>query len=183
VLAARSERWLTVRRNSVNYAVLTLDEFLLRAAVSLMTQTSRRVGFSVIEIVVVITILGILAAFAVPRFASVEVEARSAATTALGGSLKTNVALAHALWLGQSQPDAVSMDGATIAIENGYPAAASVDATLTGFDGFAYQATGSVASFVRLDDHSLPIPNCAVTYVAPEAPGAAPSVTVDVTGC
>ena len=37
-------------------------------------------GFTLIELVVVITILGILAAFAVPRFASLEGQARLAAT-------------------------------------------------------------------------------------------------------
>ena len=50
-----------------------------------MKRTVRHGGFTLIEVVVVITILAILAAFAVPRFASLEGQARLAATQALVG--------------------------------------------------------------------------------------------------
>ena len=61
-------------------------------------------GFTLIELVVVVTILGILAAFAVPRFASLEGQARLASTQALAGSVRSGASLAHALWLAQGDP-------------------------------------------------------------------------------
>ena len=66
-------------------------------------------GFTLIELVVVITILGILAAFAVPRFASLEGQARVAATQALAGSVRSGASLAHALWLAQGDPSSTSV--------------------------------------------------------------------------
>ncbi len=134
-------------------------------------------GFTLIELLVVITILGILAAFAVPRFASLEVEARSAATQALAGSVRSSSALSHALWLAQGQPANVTMEGATIVMANGYPDLATIDDTLSDLSGFTYAAGSGVFS----KDGTTA--NCTVTFAEAAAAGQAPTITVDVSGC
>jgi MSHA pilin protein MshA len=140
-----------------------------------MRNNDNQAGFTLIELVVVITILGILAAFAVPRFAALEVEARSAATQALAGSVRSAAALSHALWLAQSQPATVSMEGAIITLANGYPNLATIEDTLSDLSGFSF------AAGVFSKDGTTA--NCTVTYAEAASAGVSPTITPVVTGC
>ena len=141
-----------------------------------MRATVRQGGFTLIELVVVITILGILAAFAIPRFTSLEREARVAATQALGGSVRSGSALAHAMWLATGA-NPVSMEGTNVAITDGYPTVASIQSVLSDATGFAF------AGGVWTKTGATTPANCSVTYVAPAAAGNSPTITVDVSDC
>jgi len=52
-------------------------------------------GFTLIELVVVIVVLGILAAFAIPRYVNITSEARTASVNGMAGGLRSAVALAR----------------------------------------------------------------------------------------
>ena len=136
-----------------------------------------RAGFTLIEVIVVITILSILAAFAVPRFISQEAEARTAAAQALAGSLGSASALSHALWLAQGQPPTVAMEGATITIVNGYPNRATIGDALGDRSGFSYAPATGVFS----KDGTAS--NCTVTYAEAAGVGRGPAINVVTTGC
>ena len=150
-----------------------------------MKRTVRHGGFTLIEVVVVITILAILAAFAVPRFASLEGQARLAATQALAGSVRSGASLAHALWLAQGDPSSVSvtMEGEPITIANGYPNDTTIDDTLVEYAGFALTTPGGRAVFTKTSSSGTPIANCFVTYTPAAAPNQAPQVVATVGGC
>jgi prepilin-type N-terminal cleavage/methylation domain-containing protein len=59
----------------------------------------KQLGFTIIELVVVIALLGLLAAVALPRFASMEANARTAAYNGVRGAFTTSVGIAHSKWL------------------------------------------------------------------------------------
>jgi MSHA pilin protein MshA len=129
-------------------------------------------GFTLIELVVVIVILGILAAFAVPRFARLDREARVASVRALEGTLRSSSAMTHGLWLAAGNPGNVPMEGAAIAMTaGGYPTPTAAGIQLTLQPGTVNAAPGRFTAVVvnattisfRLNGSTNPL-LCQVSY-------------------
>ncbi|MFP2769490.1 pilus assembly FimT family protein [Oceanisphaera sp. KMM 10153] len=167
-------------------------------------------GFTLIELVIVIVILGILGAVAAPRFINLQGDAYEANINALKGSLQSAVTLANtrAILDGKEEADGTSevvtgFDG--VAFLAGYPKAevnnTGILGTLQDFDLAAYDVTvidaaadGSTARGIRIRPENRKAVTCEVVYyeaqkaaaqngATPAKPALLPKISADISSC
>lgn len=138
-----------------------------------MRRINKQAGFTLIELIMVIVILGVLSAFALPRFADLGGNARSATINGAAGSMKAAANIAHAQQLanGDSGSDAVVLEGVTIVMLNGYPSEVGimVAAQISTDD---YGVSGGT---VTMTDAPTPA-DCSVVYTEAVAGALGPPV-------
>jgi MSHA pilin protein MshA len=138
-------------------------------------------GFTLIELVMVIVILGVLAAFALPRFADFSQQARVSVVEGIAGSLRSASAIARATQLaaGDSGSDSVELEGQTITMVGGYPTADNDGivnaAQVRGITVGTGAATAGASITFTPDGGGA---TCQVTYTAADPAATAPAQQV-----
>ena len=130
---------------------------------------TKQQGFTLVELVVVIVSLGILAATAIPRYASYTREARIASLNGLAGAIRSAVLVVQGRYIATGNTSATTVtlaDGSSVTTtagaNGGIPvvAAGGIDLAVNTGGTFVYVPATGVFNFPTA------IANCTVTYAA-----------------
>lgn len=121
----------------------------------------RQAGFTLIELIMVIVILGILAATAAPKFSNLRQESELAVFKGIRGAMETSATMAHGMWLAQG------LNPSSDILYTGTATALPVYISMV----FGYPSSGISGIFATLD---LP----AGKYAMSEVPGILYKTTV-----
>lgn len=160
----------------------------------------RQTGFTLIELVAVVVLLGILAVAALPRFINLQGDARAGVLQGVAGSMRsaTTQVYAKALMQGSSttaNQTVTNGPGVTLEVDFGYPKATAagagnqdivdlIDLTAAGGDitDTAVAAAGPVAAHVRVGYNNADN-GCYVAYFSSTAVNTQPVINVVTAGC
>ncbi|MCG9680993.1 type II secretion system GspH family protein [Vibrio sp. Isolate23] len=149
-------------------------------------------GFTLIELVVVIVILGILAVTAAPRFLNLQGDAREASLQGLRGAMQGAAGIVYgkaAIDGSETSSSAVNVTAGSTTVSTifGYPVASSagIGAAVAGLaeDWDEITSAGQPTDSISYTFDGTTTAGCHVNYERATSAGDEPTITVVTTGC
>jgi MSHA pilin protein MshA len=142
-------------------------------------------GSSLVELLVLFSLVGMVSAFAIPRYTHLANQARATQVMALSGTLREAAKSAHQQYLASgSKLEAATLEGRPVSLRNGYPDASTrgIRAMRVDWAGFAAKATSDSVIFMKKGAANAE--QCAVVYSVAEPQVTSETLTkLAVAGC
>lgn len=154
-----------------------------------MHMRHKQQGFTMIELIMVIVILGILTAVALPKFYDMQADARISKMKSVSAALRSGMAIAHSAYLvkntSTTATTSVTMEGTAVPLVNGYPdvnttVASSGAAIAAGLAGNADYHMTATATVLTVSPDSTRT-SCKVAYTEAADASTPPTVVESLT--
>lgn len=173
-------------------------------SITLKPYAHRQTGFTLVELITVILILGVLAAVAIPRYTDLQSKARESKVRAIAGAMKSSIgivkatAIANSVACTSATGTSITLEGRTVALNHCAPTASTtftagiLGAANVENEGAAEwtpsyttgTGTGAAGDAIELRLAAAPTPaNCKINYTAAATATTDPVIAVTVTGC
>ena len=134
-------------------------------------------GFTATDLLVIVTVLVMMAAIAIPRHTAINSDTRARAVRSLAANVEASAKLMHRVWRSGGYIDFLNVDGEFVEMQNGYPSVEAIPIVVIERNDFVF-SNGQWAHQAMRGK-----PGCSVQYIPPANSSTGVQVIAYTDGC